>query len=91
MPDAAPSVKMLAVDANTFESIGYVPLTRTLFVKFRNSTSTITFQNVPGFRFDGLASAPRKDAYFKAFIKDRFLEKSVVLPAPTPGQPRMTL
>ena len=72
-------VKMIPVDAKLFESLGYAEASRQLFVKF-TSTSTLCFDNVPNFRFTGLLNAPRKDAYFKTFIKDRYLTKEVVLP-----------
>jgi KTSC domain len=75
-------VKMIPVDATLFESIGYVESSRQLFIKF-TPTSTLCFSNVPNFRYSGLLNAPRKDAYFKTFIKDRFLTKEVVLPTTT--------
>ena len=73
-------VKMVPVDANMFESVGYVDSTRSLYVKFRNAP-TLVFADMPRFRYTGLMSAPRKDAYFRTFIKDRFLTKE----APPPG------
>ena len=76
----AQPVKMLPVDAETFESIGYVGSTRSLYIKFRNSP-TLCFNDIPAFRYSGLMAAPRKDAYFRSFIKDRFLAKEV----PPPG------
>jgi KTSC domain len=69
-------VKMMAVDANMFESVGYAMSKRELFVKFRNS-HTVCFEGVPGFRYQGLLSAPRKDAYFKTYIQNQFLSKEV--------------
>lgn len=66
------AVKLLAVEADTLESVGYEDLTHTLYVKFRDG-ATLRFQKVPHFRFSGLMSAPRKDAYYKTFIKDQFL------------------
>jgi hypothetical protein len=75
---------MVTVDADTFESVGYVSLHRTLCIKFRNPPVVISFQNVPGFRHEGLMAAPRKDAYFKTFIQNRFIEKPVELPPPAP-------
>jgi hypothetical protein len=74
-------VKMEPVDADLFEAVGYVPKTRQLVIRFRNAP-TLGFDNVPGFRFEGLLKAPRKDAYYRAFIKDRFLTKPVELPPP---------
>jgi hypothetical protein len=82
MATPLPDVKMIPVDAQMFESIGYVETSRQLFIKF-SPESTVCFNNVPGFRFRGLLDAPRKDAYFKTFIKDRFLTKEVVLPTKT--------
>jgi KTSC domain len=78
-PNQAPAVKMIPVDADTFESIGYVVNGRLLYVKFRN-TPPLVFNNVPGFRYDGLMAAPRKDAYFQTFIKNFFLSKPAQLP-----------
>ena len=75
MEIAAHSVKLAPVDADTFESVGYEVLTHTLYLKFRDGT-TLRFEKVPRFRYTGLMGAPRKDAYFKTFIKDKFLFKS---------------
>jgi hypothetical protein len=72
-------VKMVPVNAETFVSVGYVATTRQLYIKFRNSPA-LSFQNVPGFRYEGLLAAPRKDAYYKTFIKDLFVSKPVELP-----------
>ena len=55
------TVKMVPVDADQFESIGYVAKGKQLYVKFRNPP--LIFNNVPGFRYEGLMAAPRKDAY----------------------------
>ena len=74
-----PAVKMVTVNADAFESVGYTASTRQLYIKFRNAPA-LCFNNVPGFRFEGLLSAPRKDAYYKTFIKDLFLTKPVELP-----------
>jgi len=82
MAATPPDVKMIPVDAKMFESIGYVETSRQLFVKF-SPAPTLRFDNVPNFRFVGLLNAPRKDAYFKTFIKDRFLAKEVTLPTAT--------
>ncbi len=73
-------IKMVPVDADLFEAIGYMPKTRQLCIRFRNS-SALCYDNVPGFRFEGLLNAPRKDAYYRTFIKDRFMTKPVELPA----------
>ena len=69
-------VKLVPVDAELFESIGYDDAARCMVVKFRNA-STIRFEKVPRFRFQGILAAPRKDAYFKSFIKDQFLSKQI--------------
>jgi hypothetical protein len=76
-----PAVKMVPVDANQLESVGYTISSRRLYVKYRNA-GTVYFEGVPGFRYTGLMAAPRKDAYFSTYIKTSFLAKEV--PAP-PG------
>jgi hypothetical protein len=81
MPIPPPAVKMVPVEADQFESVGYVPGARQLYIKFRNAP-TLCFNNVPGFRYEGLLSAPRKDAYYKAFIQNLFISKPVELPPP---------
>jgi hypothetical protein len=53
---------------------------RQLIIKFRGSP-TMCFDGVPGFRFQGLLSAPRKDAYYNTYIKNQFLTKQM----PSPG------
>lgn len=73
------TIKMTPVNANMFESVGYVDSTRQLFIKFKNS-STVCFNDMPRFRYTGLMAAPRKDAYFNTYIKDRFLTKQVSSP-----------
>ncbi|MDE3067711.1 MAG: KTSC domain-containing protein [Verrucomicrobiota bacterium] len=80
---AAPvsTVKMLPVEADSFEAIGYATGVRQLFIKFRNKP-VLCFDNVPGFRFEGLLNAPRKDAYYNTFIRDRFLSREVSLATP---------
>ena len=80
MTPGQPPVKMTPVDADQFESVGYVMSTRRLYIKFRNSP-TVYFEGVPGFRYQGLLAAPRKDAYFRSFIKDQFLTKEVPPPS----------
>jgi len=72
---------MVPVNADLFEAVGYVTGTRQLYVKFRNSP-VLCFNNVPGVRYDGLLAAPRKDAYYKAFIQNLFISKPVELPPP---------
>jgi hypothetical protein len=74
-----PAVKMVPVDSKLFESVGYTISSRRLYIKYRNA-ATVYFEGVPGFRFGGLMSAPRKDAYFMTYIKSSFLAKEV--PAP---------
>ncbi len=49
-----------------------------LIIKFRGAPA-MSFDGVPGFRFQGLMYAPRKDAYYSAYIKSQFLTK------PLPG------
>ena len=73
------SVKMVPVDAEKFESVGYVFKGKLLYIKFRDS-SVLVFNNVPGFRYDGLMAAPRKDAYYNTFIKNFFVSKAAELP-----------
>jgi hypothetical protein len=79
MPIQTPAVKMVPVEADSLESVGYVTGVRQLYVKFHNSP-TLCFNNVPGFRYEGLLSAPRKDAYYKTFIQNFFISKTVQLP-----------
>ncbi len=74
-----PVLKMVPVDADLFEAVGYITSGRQLYIKFRNSPALV-FNNVPGFRFDGLMAAPRKDAYFNTFIKNFFISKPAQLP-----------
>jgi hypothetical protein len=76
MPLTPGAVKMVPVEADMFESVGYEDLTHCLYLKIRNA-QTIRFEKVPRFRFQGLLGAPRKDAYFKTFIKDQFLSKAI--------------
>jgi KTSC domain len=70
------SVKMASVEADLFESVGYDDGSRCMIVKFRNAP-TMRFEKVPRFRYQGLISAVRKDAYYKTFIKDQFLSKAI--------------
>lgn len=74
------AVKMMPVDSDLFEAVGYITRNRQLYIKFRNSPA-LCFDNVPGFRFESLLTAPRKDAYYRTFIKDRFVTKVVQLPS----------
>ena len=69
-------VKMLTVDAEGIESIGYVDGSRQMYIKFRGGR-TLCINNVPRFRYQGMLAAPRKDAYYTTYVKDRFLMKEV--------------
>jgi hypothetical protein len=75
-----PVMRMIPVDAKAFEAVGYSDYTRQLYIKFRDSP-TLCFEDVPHFRHSGLMAAPRKDAYYATYIKDRFLAKEVTPPA----------
>lgn len=79
MPIQTTAVKMVPVEADLFESVGYTTGARQLYIKFHRSP-TLCFNNVPGFRYEGLLNAPRKDAYYNTFIKNFFLSKPVELP-----------
>jgi hypothetical protein len=68
------AIKMTPVDADTFESVGYAMAGRKLYVKFRSAPAKC-YEGVPGFRYQGLLAAPRKDAYFRTYIKDQYLAK----------------
>ena len=70
------SVKLVPVETEAFEAVGYDPASRCLYMKLRDGT-TVRLEKVPQFRFSGLLSSPRKDAYYRAFIKDQFLTKPV--------------
>jgi hypothetical protein len=70
--------KMVPVDADLFESVGFVDTTHCMFIKFKDG-KTMRFEKVPRFRLQGLLAAPRKDAYFKSFIQNQFLSKPVEL------------
>ena len=69
-------VKMMSVDAEAIESIGYVDGARTMYIKFRGGR-TLCINNVPLFRYQGMLAAPRKDAYYTTYVKNRFLMKEV--------------
>jgi hypothetical protein len=66
--------KFVAVEADLFESVAYDDLSHTLYLKFRGAP-TMRLEKVPRFRYQGLLAAPRKDAYYRTFIKDQFLTK----------------
>ena len=74
MQPLANAPKFVSVEAALFESVAYDDLTHTLYIKLRDAP-TLRFEKVPLFRYQGLMSAPRKDAYFRTFIKDQFLSK----------------
>ena len=73
-------VKMMSVDAEAIESIGYVDGSRTMYIRFRGGR-TLCINNVPRFRYQGMLAAPRKDAYYTTYVKDRFLMKEVPSPS----------
>jgi hypothetical protein len=74
------NVRFVPVVASAFESIYYAAASRQLIIKFRDNLPTLCFSNVPGFRYDGLLAAPRKDAYYKTFIENQFMTSQVKLP-----------
>jgi hypothetical protein len=76
LKDQTHLMKMVAVDAKTFESVGYSNVSRQLVIRFRGMPA-LCFEGVPGFRYQGLLVAPRKDAYFRAYIKDSFRYKEM--------------
>ena len=80
MAGLSQSVKMVPVDATDLESVGYIIATRQLYVKVRQGGGTLCFEKVPGFRYQGLINAPRKDAYYRTFIKHSFLATPVTTP-----------
>jgi hypothetical protein len=71
------NIKFVTVDASAFESVCYVVGSRQLYIKFRDNQTTLCFTNVPGFRYEGLLAAPRKDAYYKTFIENQFMTSQV--------------
>lgn len=73
------NIKFVAVNADAFEAVGYVTGSRQLYIKFRNNLPVLCFANVPGFRYEGLLAAPRKDAYYQTFIENQFLMSRVKL------------
>jgi KTSC domain len=73
----AKNIKFIPVDASGLESIGYAITSRQLYIKFHNNLPTLCFDNVPGFRYEGLLAAPRKDAYYKTFIENQFMASQV--------------
>ena len=79
MPGQQPVVKMMTVDGKLVESVGYVMASRRLYIKFRGAR-TMYFEGVPGFRYQGFLNAPRKDAYYHTYIKERFLTKEAPPP-----------
>ena len=80
MADQIGQPKMTPVDADAFEAVGYGISNRRLYVKFRNAPVRY-YEGVPGFRYQGLLAAPRKDAYFRAYIQNSFIAKEVPQPS----------
>jgi len=66
--------KMVKVEADQIESVGFIDSTHTMYIKFRNSPA-MCFEKVPRFRYQGLLAAPRKDAYYRTFIQNQFMTK----------------
>jgi len=79
------TVKMIPADEDSFVAFGYAAPARQLHITLRNQT-TLIYQNVPGFRYEGLLAAPRKEAYYKTFIQNAFLAKPA--PGPAPARPQ---
>lgn len=75
------TVKMIPADEDSFVAFGYVTGARELHIILRNQT-TLIYQNVPGFRFEGLKAAPRKEKYYQTFIAPLFNAK------PGPARPQ---
>jgi len=50
-----------------------------MYVIFRGG-HTLCLNNVPRFGYEGMLAAPRKDAYYTTYVKDRFLMKEVQSP-----------
>jgi hypothetical protein len=82
MAIVAATFKMVPVETESFTAVGYTHASRLLYITFRDG-STLAYQNVPGFRFEGLLAAPRKEAYFRTFIKNAFLSKAAQPPEQT--------
>jgi hypothetical protein len=76
MTSIGQAVKLCELQTDLLHSVGYDDSTRTLYVK-QPDGRTMRLENVPRFRWQGLMAAPRKDAYYRAFIKDQFLTKPV--------------
>ena len=72
-------IKMVPVDGQLIEAIGYVEASRHLYIKFRG-TGAECYHGVPRFRYQGLLAAPLPDKYFKNYIKGTFLAKDAELP-----------
>jgi hypothetical protein len=68
--------KMVPLDSEMIESVGFVEATHCMFIKFKDG-KTVCLEKVPRFRLQGLLAAPRKDAYYKSFIQNQFLSKPV--------------
>ncbi|MBI3878961.1 MAG: KTSC domain-containing protein [Verrucomicrobia bacterium] len=77
-------VKMETVhDSEVIEQIGFVEISKRLYVKLRGGATPVCYENVPRFRYAGFLTAPRKDEYFKTYIKATYLSKPV---AKLPGE-----
>lgn len=76
MDNQAQPFKMVQLDSDMIESVGFVDTTHNMFIKFKDGR-TMCFEKVPRFRMQGLLAAPRKDAYYKSFIQNQFLSKPV--------------
>jgi hypothetical protein len=83
MADQVSGVKMVPVESSRFESVGYAINGRKLYIKFLNSPG-LCFNGVPGFRYEGLLAAPRKDAYYQTFIENKYITKEVTFAPPSP-------
>jgi hypothetical protein len=77
--DISQPLKMVSVEADQIESVGFIESSHSLYIKFRNSPPML-FEKVPSFRYQGFMAAPRKDAYFRTFIKGHFMAKETTLP-----------
>ena len=73
---------MVPVDADLFESVGYVTGARQLYIKFRNAPHARCSQPCAEVSVgeSDCRSAPRKDVYYKTFIQNLFISKPVELP-----------
>jgi hypothetical protein len=73
-------IKLLELEGTKMvESVSYNDATRILYVKYCDNKGAMCFEDVPKFRYNGLMSAPRPDAYFATYIRNLFLSKPVTL------------